>query len=82
MTFNANIFVWEHLIYLETSPTLNKMLNIAIIITTLGATSESFNDLHKSVDFDSKIQKPILPRIIGITIRCTSCFTETNCGGN
>ena len=56
MTFNGNIFVWEHLIYLETSPTLNKMLNIAIIITTLGATSESFNDLHNQLILTAKFK--------------------------
>ena len=38
---------------------------------TLGSSSDSFSELLKAVDFDSKMQKAILSRIMNITIRCT-----------
>ena len=38
---------------------------------TVGSSSDSFSELLKAVDFDSKTQKAILSRIMNITIRCT-----------
>ena len=41
------------------------------LLGTVGSSSDSFSELLKAVDFDSKIQKAILSRIMNITIRCT-----------
>ena len=38
---------------------------------TVGSSSDSSSELLKAVDFDSKMQKAILSRIMNITIRCT-----------
>ena len=38
---------------------------------TVGSSSDSFSELLKAIDFDSKMQKAILSRIMNITIRCT-----------
>ena len=38
---------------------------------TEGSSSDSFTELLKAVDFDRKMQKAILSRIMNITIRCT-----------
>ena len=38
---------------------------------TVGSSSDSFIELLKAVDFDSKMQKAVLSRIMNITIRCT-----------
>ena len=38
---------------------------------TVGSSPDSFSELLKAVDFDSKTQKAILSRIMSITIRCT-----------
>ena len=38
---------------------------------TVGSSSDSFIELLKAVDFDSKMQKAILSRILNITIRRT-----------
>ena len=54
-----------------------KQISINCIILSLSALgiveslSHSFIELLKAVDFDSKIQKAILSRIINIAIRCT-----------
>ena len=37
---------------------------------TVGSSSDSFSELLKAADFDSKMQKDILSRIMNITIRC------------
>ena len=41
---------------------------------TVGSSSDSFSELLKAVDVDSKMQKAILSRIINITISCTYCI--------
>ena len=49
-----------------------KFVNLSLgALGTVGSSSDSFTELLKAVDFDSKMQKAILSRIMNITIRCT-----------
>ena len=49
-----------------------KFTNLSLgTLGTVGSSSDSFIELLKAVDFDSKMQKVILSRIMNITIRCT-----------
>ena len=49
-----------------------KFINLSLgALGTVGSSSDSFTELLKAVDFDSKMQKAILSRIMNITIRCT-----------
>ena len=49
-----------------------KFINLSLgALDTVGSSSDSFTELLKAVDFDSKMQKSILSRIMNITIRCT-----------
>ena len=49
-----------------------KFTNLSLgALGTVGSSSDSFIELLKAVDFDSKMQKAILSRIMNITIRCT-----------
>ena len=49
-----------------------KFINLSLCaLGTVGSSSDSFTELLKAVDFDSKMQKAILSRIMNITIRCT-----------
>ena len=49
-----------------------KFTNLSLgALGTVGSSSDSFIELLKAVDFDSKMQKTILSRIMNITIRCT-----------
>ena len=48
-----------------------KLINLSLgALGTVGPSLDSFTEL-KAVDFDSKMQKAILSRIMNITIRCT-----------
>ena len=49
-----------------------KFTNLSLgALGTVGSSSDSFIELLKAVDFDSKMLKAILSRIMNITIRCT-----------
>ena len=49
-----------------------KFINLSLgALGTVGSSSDSFTELLKAVDFDCKMQKAILFRIMNITIRCT-----------
>ena len=49
-----------------------KFTNLSLgALGTVGSSSDSFIELLKAVDFDGKMRKAILSRIMNITIRCT-----------
>ena len=57
---------------LRSKYTQTKFINLSLgALGIVGSSSDSFTELLKAVDFDSKMQKAILSRIMNITIRCT-----------